>query len=478
MIARLVLLALAVSVSSAAAGAPADTGAWASIDAAANAEVQDKQIPSLVVAVAGRNGLLWSKAYGFEDAGKTRPATLDSVYRVGSVTEALTGLLVKELVTSGRLELDKPVSTYLPDFKPANPFGVGAITVRELLAHSSGLVREPPVGSSFASDEPGLTTTVDSLNRTTLVAAPGTRGKYSDADFAVVARILEVVSGRGFDTLVQGHFLSKLGMQASSLRHSQVKNLVYGEIAPFDSTRFAAPVFDFGAGPAGGLYTSARDLVQLARKLLGSGRLAGFTPATAGSWQTLECAGQVYGFSSNVLLVPEQGLAVIVLSALDGSPSPTRLARYAASVLAAEKAARPLPVWPHSTVYATRAREVAGVFRHGKDSLATLVVGGKLYLEGPAVAAEVRRTANGVVLDDSGTYSSDLQISADLKRIVLSGVAYERVAPTEPPPASPAIGEVVGDYGWPYAYIRIYERDGRAYARMSWSTYQPLTASR
>jgi CubicO group peptidase (beta-lactamase class C family) len=355
MTAKLVLVALAAAVSfavvvpveatappSVASGATdnphaMDTAAWASIDAAARAEFEDKQFPSLVVAVAGRDGIFRSKAYGFEDAAKTRPATLDSSYRVGSITTALTALLFKDLVTTGRLDLDRPVSAYLPGFKPANPFG-GTITLRELLAHTSGLVREPPVGSAFMGDEPGLAATVDSLSHTKLVADPGTTVKYSDAGLAVVARALEVVSGRDYDELIQERVLSPLGMRASAFRHSQVKTLAHAEMVPFDSTRFAAPVFDFGARPASGLYTSARDLALLARVLMGGGTVAGFTPVvTAGGWQALECAGQVYGFSSDVLIVPGQGLAIIVLGALDGSPSPTRLARYAATALAAAR---------------------------------------------------------------------------------------------------------------------------------------------
>jgi D-alanyl-D-alanine dipeptidase len=105
------------------------------------------------------------------------------------------------------------------------------------------------------------------------------------------------------------------------------------------------------------------------------------------------------------------------------------------------------------------------------------VIGGRLYLEGPTVAAEVRRAADEVVLDDSGTFSGDLQISADSNRIVLFGDSYDRVTASEPPPPSQTIQDIVGDYGWPHAYIRIYERDGRAYARMTWSSYQPLTAA-
>ena len=449
---------------------------WAAIDAAAAAEVEDKQLPSLVVAVAGRDGLLWSKAYGFEDAAKTRPASVDSIYRVGSITETLTGLLVKELAAAGRLDLDKPVSTYLAGFKPTNPFG-GAVTLRELLAHTSGLVSQPPVGSSLANDEPGLAATVDSLNRTTLVAAPGTTAKHSDAGLAVAARTLEVVTDRSYDDLVRERLLSPRGMRSSALSHSQVSNLVYAEVAPFDSTRFAAPVFDFGAGPAGGLYTSARDLAQLTSTLLAGKALAGFAAATAGGWQTLECAGQVYGFSSYVSLVPDHGLAVFVLASLDGSPSPGRLARYATKVLAATEESRALPGWPRSVAFGPRAREAAGVFRHGQDSLMLRVVGGRLYLEAPTVAAEVRRAGDALVLDDTGTYSTELHISADSSRVVLFGNTYERTSATRPPPASRAIQDVVGDYGWPYAHIRVYERDGHAYARTSWSTYQPLEAA-
>jgi D-alanyl-D-alanine dipeptidase/CubicO group peptidase (beta-lactamase class C family) len=487
MIAKLVLVALIATLPwSAASGASdrpsaMDAVAWTSIDAAARAELEDKQLPSLVVAIAGRDGILWSRAYGFEDAANTRPATLDSIYRVGAITDALTGLLVRELATTGRLDLDRPVTAYLADFKPANPFG-GVITLRTLLAHASGLVREPPVGSSFATDEPSLAATVRSLNGTTLVAAPGTTVKYSNADLAVAARTLEVVAGEDYDDLVPSHLLSPLGMRASALRRSRVKTPVYAEMAPFDSTRFAAPVFDFGARPAGGLYTSARDLVQLARMLIGrthgkGAALPGFQPAKVGNRQTLECTGQVYGFSSDMLIVPGEGLAVIVLGALDGSPAPRRLARYATTVLAAAQGAQPVPMWPRSSVYGARAREAAGVFRHGRDSLVMRVIGGRLYLEGPTVAAEVRRTADGMVLDDNGTYSGDLQVSADFNRVVLSGDSYDRLTASEPSPPSQTIQHIVGDYGWPHAYIRVYERDGRAYARMTWSSYQPLTAA-
>jgi CubicO group peptidase (beta-lactamase class C family) len=60
-----------------------DTAVWTSIESAARSEAVDKQIPSLAIAVVGRNGIIWSQTYGFEDADRKRPATIDSIYQHG-----------------------------------------------------------------------------------------------------------------------------------------------------------------------------------------------------------------------------------------------------------------------------------------------------------------------------------------------------------------------------------------------------------
>ncbi|HEY4445316.1 MAG TPA: serine hydrolase [Steroidobacteraceae bacterium] len=476
-----------------------DTAVWTSIDSAARSDVADKQIPSLAIAVVDRSGIIWSQTYGFEDADRKRPATLESIYRMGSITEVLTGLLAMQLADAGELDLNRPVGSYLAGFRPVNPFG-GTITMRMLLAHTSGLVQEPPIGSHFAADQPSLDATVRSLNGTTLVAAPGTVTKHSNAGLAVAGRVLESVSGQSYADLVRERLLQPLGMRMSALTY-RVKTPVYAEMAPFDSARFAAPLFDLGDEPAGGLYASACDMAQFARMLIGGGSVGdqriiapavladsradptknsdsvlGLTRGTVGDWQTLESAGGLYGFSSDLLVAADQGFAVVVLSALHDNPTARRLARFAMTALAAAQAAQPIPVWLRSSAYDTRARQAAGVFRHEEDSLVLRNVGGRLYLDAPTVAAEVRRTADGTVLDDAGTFSSALRLSADFNRVALSGNTYERAVAPEPAPPTAAVREILGDYGWPHDYIRIYERDGRAYARIDWSSYEPLTA--
>src|SRR5437870_5628290 len=83
-----------------------------------------------------------------------------------------------------------PRQDYLADFHPHNPFGK-PITLRQLMSHRSGLVREPAVGHYFDPNEPSVAATVESLKPTTLVYAPGTHTKYSNAGITVVGYVLE-----------------------------------------------------------------------------------------------------------------------------------------------------------------------------------------------------------------------------------------------------------------------------------------------
>jgi len=95
------------------------------------------------------------------------------------------------------VELDEPVEKYLPKFKPKNPWLDHPITLRRLLSHTSGLIREPAVGHYFeAGGEDSLEATVYSLNPSTLCHCPGTgKRKYSNAAFAVAGLVIQTISG-------------------------------------------------------------------------------------------------------------------------------------------------------------------------------------------------------------------------------------------------------------------------------------------
>ena len=81
-------------------------------------EMADKELPALSIALVDDQRIVWARGFGFADPEGRVAATADTVYRVGSVSKLFTDLAVMQLVEQGKLDLDAPVTNYLPDFKP------------------------------------------------------------------------------------------------------------------------------------------------------------------------------------------------------------------------------------------------------------------------------------------------------------------------------------------------------------------------
>ena len=225
------------------------------------AELQQKGIPALSIALVDDQKIVWARGFGFADVAKQIPATANTVYRVGSVSKLFTDLAVMQLVEQGKLDLDKPVSDYVPEFAPKNPFK-GPITLRQLMSHRSGLVREPPVGHYFDPAAPSLIEVVRSLATTTLVFEPGTRTKYSNAGITVVGAVVEKVAGEPFPAAIDHALLKPLGMAYSSFQPGPElqAQLAHGMMWTYDGQTMATPTFLLGTGPAGNLVSSVVDL--------------------------------------------------------------------------------------------------------------------------------------------------------------------------------------------------------------------------
>jgi CubicO group peptidase (beta-lactamase class C family) len=156
--------------------APAPVGAQSPLDHAAlekllqkaiEREMADKGLPALSIALVDDQKALWQAGYGEERSKK--PVSADTIYRVGSVSKLFTDIALMQLVEQKRVELDAPVRQYLPDFHPINPFDKSEITLRQLMTHRSGLVREPAVGHYFDPTSPTIGATVASLNNSELI---------------------------------------------------------------------------------------------------------------------------------------------------------------------------------------------------------------------------------------------------------------------------------------------------------------------
>jgi CubicO group peptidase (beta-lactamase class C family) len=364
----IILVALALC-----AGQTTAATAIQAVSNAAQAEVDRGTISGATIALVQDGKTVFVRGFGFADKKKRLPAREETVYRAGSISKLFTALAAMQQVEAGRLDIDAPVTKFLPDFYITNPFAE-PITLRQLMCHRSGMIRESPAGSYFDDSEPGIAKTVASLSSCVLVHRPGTVTKYSNSGVTIVGHAVERVSGAPFEQYAQHQLLDRFGMNHSAfLRTSSIRrNLATGYLRvarPDGSFReIAAPVFEFGILPAGNLYTTAGDLARFAEALLSGGNgvvraetlAAMFTPQLTSDTngfglgfsvghfrgrKTVSHSGAVYGFTSSLVIVPGEKAAVIVLCNDDLATGPVRKLSHLAleGLLGAQEAPRAAP---------------------------------------------------------------------------------------------------------------------------------------
>ena len=465
-------------------------------------------IPALSVAVVEDNKIVWTAGFGHADLAHKKPANAHTVYRVGSVSKLFTDIAVMQLVEEGKLDLDEPVEKYLPTFKPKNQFGK-AITLRQLMAHRSGLIRETPVGSYFDPDSPTLEKTVDSLNGLPLVYEPLTKIKYSNAAIAVVGRVVEVVDGRPFPKAVRERVLKKLAMTSSDFEPTDTvkKNLAEALMWTYHGPTFQAPTFELGEGPAGCLYSTANDLALFASALFAEGKGAngvilkpeslakmftpqfdkpdaktgfglGFVVGELDGQKRLGHGGAIYGFSTELALLPSEKLGVVVISSKDSSNRiTTRMADEILRHYLAKKAGKVRPtVAAPKPVTREVARSLAG--KYGAENPIELIEqGGNLLLIPAPGGFVVELFAAGEEFVAAGILGNGTRLKCDGKTLVLDGKTFERQPAKDGPPPEPAahfLG-LIGEYGFDHNVMYIFEKEGRLYSLIELFFLYPLT---
>jgi CubicO group peptidase (beta-lactamase class C family) len=163
--------------------------------------IKKQGIPSVIVAIIDDQDVVWQEAFGISVTEDNITASIDDVYKTGSIAKVFTALAIMKLYEEGRIDLDDPLEKYLPDFHLKTRFPCSApITIRSLLSHRSGFPRD----DIYVIDELGvrippvnLQDKIESINGDYAVYPVGTRVKYSDIGIATLGRIIEIVSGLG-----------------------------------------------------------------------------------------------------------------------------------------------------------------------------------------------------------------------------------------------------------------------------------------
>ena len=170
------------------------------------AEMQRQNIPGLSLVVLRHGKVIKSQGYGLADRAQKIAATPDTVYKIASVSKQFIATGIMVLVQDGRLGVDDPVHKHLPDA----PASWQAITIRHLLTHTAGLVREPP------GFDPFKTMGVDELVKTAYAVplrfAPGEKYEYSNTGYNVLAEIIARTSGKPWPAFIDERVFTPTGM--------------------------------------------------------------------------------------------------------------------------------------------------------------------------------------------------------------------------------------------------------------------------
>jgi CubicO group peptidase (beta-lactamase class C family)/D-alanyl-D-alanine dipeptidase len=468
-------------------------------------ELSDKSLPAFSIALTEGDRTVWAEGFGYVDPERKRPATAKTVYRVGSVSKLFTDLAVMQLVERGELALDAPINDYLPNFTPKNPFGT-PITLRQLMSHQSGLVRESPVGNYFDATEPSLEATVASLNDTSLVYAPNTKTKYSNAGIAVVGNVLEHKSGAPFNQIMQEKIFRPIGLRHSRFERTPdvERESAVGWMWTYDGRRFEAPDFALGTAPAGNLYSSVLDLSKFAQAIMNEGRgehgvllqpgtlrqmilpqrtdagepnpfAIGFRVSDFDGHTKIGHGGAVYGFSTQLELLPQRKLGVAAVASLDCSNGVVqRLAEYALRLLLSRQDGRRLPDWEASDpIPPERAAQLAGHYRSEEGWIDVIDRGGRLFLRHGDTRREIRTAGDGLVVDDVLDYGPKIsRVSADT--LAIGKTHYTRVTESVPEDLPARWKGLIGEYGWDHNTLYILEDRGQLFALIEWFYYYPL----
>jgi CubicO group peptidase (beta-lactamase class C family) len=221
------------------------------------AEAQrEGRLPSLSAAVFRDGEVAWSDAIGLADAEERIEATPDTQYAVASITKTFTAASVFQLRDAGKLALDDPLSLYLPEAAHATP------TIRRMLAHASGLQREPPGEVWETLEFPGESDLLGRLGEAEQVLEPAAAWHYSNLAYALLGHVVSRVSGTPFRDYVKGRLLDPLELGRTSWVPTEPAAKPYF-VEPYSDAVRREPELELGGkGGESGLSSTVGDLAR------------------------------------------------------------------------------------------------------------------------------------------------------------------------------------------------------------------------
>ena len=331
-----------------------DPALVAEIEAYVTQELDARMVPGAAIGIVKDGELVYAKGFGVKELGGVDPVTPDTNFLVSSVTKTLTAVAVMQLVEQGLIDLDAPVTAYLPYFTLAEPESQ-QMTIRQLLSHTAGMpdVRDFDAEAQAPdkpTDEGFLEAYLRTYSDASLLYAPGEGWSYSTLGMDVLGDVIAKVSGQSYEQYIEENILGPLEMDGSTIRLAKVDPTQM--VTPYRHGEDGPTAMDYIStsqvhAPGNGLFTNVNDIAQFAIVNLNKGEIDGFEllPASAyemmwtpqtdetpwaewlgqrfnyyglgwwvgedGGHQAIGGYGADNGFCAHMELLPEQGLAVI-----------------------------------------------------------------------------------------------------------------------------------------------------------------------
>ena len=340
-VAALAMLLPTALLSSAEPGGPVNES---SIDAYIRSSMQAARIPGLALGVVQGDRVVYLQGYGV--AGPDgRPVTAQTPFILGSTSKSFTALAVMQLVEAGKIDLDAPVTRYLPWFRTRDAAESARITVRHLLHHTSGLQTYEGRAGLWDNDQsaPALENGVRALSTARLRQPAGQRYEYANENYSTLGLIVQAVSGIEYEAYVRSAIFAPLRMSRSA---AALSDPAAADVASGYRYRLLWPIaFDAPyprrMTPAGFLISSAEDMAHYVSAQLNGGEYEhhqllsplgiaalhapvsamehasaygmGWAIRGAPGSTTIWHDGDVSNFHSHLRLLPEQRLGIVVL---------------------------------------------------------------------------------------------------------------------------------------------------------------------
>jgi len=265
-----------------------------------------------IVTLVARHGQIAAlDAAGYTDIETKQPIRTDAIFQIHSMTKPVVGIAAMMLVEEGRISINDPVEKHLPEFRGMSVLDKATsvlhkparvITIRDLMTHTSGLPLNPPAGIKelHGALHKTLAEVVLIYSQQPLEFEPGSKWQYSNAGIAVLARIIEVISGKPFEKFLHDRIFQPLGMNDTYIYPPKEKFhrmptayiLKDGKPLKYTSDPLGEGAMKFRVGakyplPEGGIYSTATDLFALYQMMLNHGTYNGARLLSPASVETM-----------------------------------------------------------------------------------------------------------------------------------------------------------------------------------------------